>query len=263
MDNSTTYITQCIDNKIPVSFSKYGDGEYQCALTANGRNCDRDTYTQKLSNGIKKSYKYMVENAQNALIGKWPFHNDFWISLLVDGKTPNLVDYHTIIILPKDLEDDSYLPKLQLLKSIKNSDLKKIIICNPLLVKSQSLLNIDYMINISFQNWFDNDFDSIISKVKDIFGTDSNTQFILITCCGMGSKVIICELYKLYPKSIFLDFGSSLDIICTKRDSRGWKVNYSVFYEKMNDFQLISDDWNDPKYEYIYQEAKHKLGLHV
>ena len=48
--NITKYLTNCIVNKIPVSFSKYGDGEYhKCIFNDNMyTNCDDDLCTPKL-----------------------------------------------------------------------------------------------------------------------------------------------------------------------------------------------------------------------
>jgi hypothetical protein len=49
----TNYLSECIINKKPVSFIKYGDGEYNCATSCNGFNCDNDKYTKLLSDGLK------------------------------------------------------------------------------------------------------------------------------------------------------------------------------------------------------------------
>ena len=64
-------IINCIENGHPVSFSKYGDGEYLCASSAIGTNCDNDTYTPKLRMALLESFKYMTENCDNAFIGRW------------------------------------------------------------------------------------------------------------------------------------------------------------------------------------------------
>ena len=38
-----------------------------------------------------------------------------------------------------------------------------------------------------------------------------------MTSCGQSAKVLIAELHKTYPNGIYLDVGSGLDCICTKR----------------------------------------------
>jgi hypothetical protein len=40
----TNYLIDCINNKIFVSFSKFGDGEYYAAIGSTGYNCDKDCY---------------------------------------------------------------------------------------------------------------------------------------------------------------------------------------------------------------------------
>jgi len=77
----------------------------------------------------------------------------------------------------------------------------------------------------------------------------------------MGGKVIIGDLLKIYSNGIYLDFGSGLDLICTKHDTRGWKYNYESLLTAFND--ILPDDWNDEKYNYIYEKAKLHTGLHL
>jgi hypothetical protein len=82
-----------------------------------------------------------------------------------------------------------------------------------------------------------------------------------MTCCGMSAKVLIAELSKKYPKGIYFDIGSGLDKLCTKKDSRGV---YKSYEELLDLFKgIIPDSWNDPKYDYIYDEASTKLGIHL
>lgn len=250
----TNILIYSINNKIPISFSKYGDGEYFCANSYNGKNCDNDTYTEKLKNGLINSFKYMVNEKENSYIGLW-FTLDvkiFWEKL--SRKNIKWAKYHSLFICDESISD-----KVILYKTIKESQLKKIIICNELLLKANLLLNIDYMINVKYNNWFDSDFESIIDLLKKYIHPDN--QYIIITCAGMGAKVLICELSKLFPNNIYLDFGSALDKICTKKTSRGWEPSYDELITQLGD--IIPDSWEDQKYDYIYELAKQKLGQHL
>ena len=253
----TDYITNCVENNIPVTFLKYGDGEFNCVFYGYGTNCDNDTYTQNLQNGLLESFKFLVENVNNVYIGLW--HNletkSQWESLV--SKNVNWVNYHTIII---DKKDD--YQKLKLYKSIKYSTRKKIIVCNELLVKSKLLLNMDHVVIVPFNNWYDNKFNSILNEISEFINDDNN--HIVITCCGMSAKVLICELNKKFPNGIYLDFGSSLDLICTKRESRGQHFNESS-YEYISNFlcDILPENWNDSSFDYIYEESKKKLGIHL
>ena len=258
----TNYLSYCIDNKIPVSFSKYGDGEYFCCITKNGgNNCDNDNYTENLKNCLITSFKYIVDNTNNGYIGLWHTNNEnavnYWKSLV--NNDIKFAKYHTIINYFLEETDDETNDKVKLLKTIKQSNLKKIIICNDLLIKSKMLLNIDHVVNVPYNNWFDKYFEILMNSLKEIINKDE--QYIIITCCGMGAKVVIAELHKLYPNNIYLDFGSAIDEICTKKNSRTINNNYEEYKNIYSD--LISNDWDDPKYDYIYTLAKIKMGVHL
>ncbi len=250
----TDYITKCVNENIPVSFLKFGDGEYNCAFNGFGRNCDNDLYTNKLSNSLKESFKNMVENYDNTYIGMW--HNventKRW-ELLVNKKV-NWVNYHTLIIDKQYTEN-----KVALYKAIKISKSKKIIVCNSLLIKSKYLFDADFIINVPLNSWFDTHFENILEQVTKIIDNDEN--HIVITCCGMSAKVLISELKKKFSNGIYLDFGSALDLICTKKDSRGREYDYTYIQNLFAD--ILPNNWNDPKFDYIYNEANNKLGIHL
>jgi|LakMenEpi03Aug12_release.lakeMendotaPanAssembly.Ray.scaffolds.fasta_scaffold03860_21 hypothetical protein len=255
--NITEFLTECVNTQNPVVFCKYGDGEFQCLLNPNsGHNCDNDLYTENLSRSLKESFQYIVANHTNCYIGLW--HNEenkkIWESIVKEQI--KWVDYHSIII---DNDKTHNSKKYLLYKAIKHSKMKKIIVCNRLLIKSKNLLNIDECIFVDFNNWFDSKFNIVLQEVSNAIGSDEN--HIIITCCGMGAKVLISELTKKFPRGIYLDFGSALDLICTKRESRGWDYGYNFVAELFKD--LLSDDWEDNKWNQVYEEARQKLGLHI
>ena len=260
-------ITTCIINCTPITYCKYGDGEYFCAIrysdnTPRGHcNCDNDSYTDKLGKGIIDSLVYM-SNTDNTFVGKWfsPESSAYWEKIAL--KKINWVYYHTLYFETIDLTDNNrFIQKIQMYKAIKESKLKKIMICNQLLIKSKSLLNIDNLVIIPLNNWFDTQFDEILNQVRQLIGEDGN--HIVLTACGMSAKVLTAELHKTHPNGIYLDIGSGLDCICTKRDSRGWGYKYDQIYEKFKEHNFIPDDWEDSKYDFIYNEAYNKLGTHL
>lgn len=250
----TSHIIECIENSKPVSFLKYGDGEFNCMCRYYGSNCDGDNYTDKLSNGLIKSFKFLVENTNNSYIGLWHTDNVKYYCESLVTKPVNWCKYHTIIF---DKNND--IMKSKLYNTIKHSTRKKIILCNNHLIKSVKLLNLDHIVLVSLNNWFDNNFENIFNQISNLITEDNN--HILITCAGMGSKVIITELIKKFPNGIYLDFGSALDTICTKRDTRGRSYGYEYYVNMLKD--CLPDDWEDDQYNVIYESARKNLGKHL
>jgi hypothetical protein len=250
----TSHIIECIENSIPVSFLKYGDGEFNCMCRHYGCNCDGDNYTHKLSNSLIASFKFIVENTNNSYIGAWHTDNVKCYYESLTSKPIKWSKYHTIIF---DKSND--IMKAKLYSTIKHSTRKKIILCNKHLIKSEKLLNLDHMIFVPLNNWFDNNFENIFNQISNLIGEDNN--HILITCAGMGSKVLIAELIKKFPNGIYLDFGSALDTICTKHDTRGFKYGYEYFVTMLKD--CLPDDWEDDRYNVIYESAQKNLGRHL
>lgn len=250
---STQILTEYIINNIPCIFIKYGDGELFAANYFSGENCDCTPYTRNLGDNLRESFIYLSKQP-NAMLGAW--HNSeslvFWEGLV--DHTLTWVNYHTII-----LDSLNTSEKLLLFKAIKESSRKKIYIANPLLKRAIPLLNIDVHIEVDYSNWFESNYAAIISSVKSAVENDSNT--IILASAGMGAKVLISNLHKLFPNAIYIDIGSTLDLLCTKRDSRGWNISYN---DLVNYFKsIIPDNWDSPEYDYIYDIARATLGRHL
>jgi len=247
----TSEFIRYVEEGIPFSFSKYGDGEYMCVRGYSGSNCDGDTYEEGLRSGLRSSFKGIVE--QGGFVGLWWDEGvkEYWEGMIEEKGKIKWVNYHAVII------DKEYESKIGLLKKIKESKYKKIYIHNYLLKKSKSLLNIDESIIIDIRNWFKYK-ESVKEEIKKHLSLTE--KMIILTSMGMGAKIIIQELQKEFPDNIYIDIGSALDLICTKRDSRG-----KCPYEKHKEYfkELLPPDWDDPKYNYIYDEAKIKLGIHL
>ena len=250
MEITTEFITY-IEEGIPFSFSKFGDGEYMCVSNYPGSNCDGDTYTQELRRDLEKAFVKTVE--QGGFIGLWwhDYIRKFWESKVENPNRIKWVDYHSVII------DNKVDDKILFYKTIKKSKYKKIYIHNYLLIKSKLLLDIDEEVIIDIRNWYKYK-DKIKEEIKSKMPVGE--KCIIMTSMGMGAKVIISELKEEYPDNTYIDIGSALDLICTKRDSRG-KCEYERHKEYFK--ELISDDWEDSKYNYIYDESNRKLGIHL
>jgi hypothetical protein len=120
-------------------------------------------------------------------------------------------------------------------------------------------LNIDHMVHVPLNNWVDSKFDNILDSVKSLINPEE--QYIILTSAGMGAKMLVGELTKLFPKNIYIDIGSGLDKICTKKTSRYWQPSYEEFMNELRD--IIPSDWESCKYNYIFDEAQNNIGLNI
>lgn len=118
------------------------------------------------------------------------------------------------------------------------------------------------MINVPLRNWFDTKFGEILKQIISAIEKFSGPCIVMFSA-GMSSKVLIGELHKIFPQNIYLDFGSALDLLCTRRDSRGRGYSYETLCEKLASILPASEIWNDPKYDYIYGAAQKQLGIHL
>ncbi len=252
----TELITKYIQEDKPVIFAKFGDGEYLCASGDKGENCDADRYNERLRNGLINSIKYL-SGVQNCYLARW-HHNDN-IPKFFDTLTTNQinwVDYHTFIVDDYTFQNDH---KVNLYKAIQDSKRRKILVANDLMVKANILLNTSVHVIMPQQNWFESHFDKYLSMILEQIGDDENPM--ILTACGMGAKVLIAELHKKKPNAIYLDIGSGLDYLCTKRSSRGHNMSYEAVALYFS--SILPSNWNDPCYDWIYPVARHKLGLHL
>ena len=72
--NISEEIIAAIQNCTPITFAKFGDGEYNCMFSTRkeyrGCNCDRDSYTHGLASGLRDALQYLA-NKEKCYIGKF------------------------------------------------------------------------------------------------------------------------------------------------------------------------------------------------
>jgi hypothetical protein len=226
-------ITNHINKKEPCIFAKYGDGEYLASLGATGANCDNTPYTSKLQKAMNESFIY-ISQQKNSYLGQYNgstfTHWDTFTSL-----PKKWANYHLFIFYGKS---DFSNEKRELYKAIKYSSCQKIYVCNESMVeKSKSLLNIDNHIIVDKNNWFENNFDSILNNVLNSIKDEKNV--IILTSAGMGAKPLISSIHKNAPNAIILDIGSALDLICTGHPTRSFHNVEHTYSDLTNFFNYI------------------------
>lgn len=243
-----------IDQHLPIVFVKCGDGEYLCGTGHKGKNCDNVAYTNKLRNALNNAYSYLV-NTNNVYIGVWPFNTNV-LEYLNNFKQDNnqtcavFSDFFPFFVYDIDGNFDYDNNKLRLYKTIKLSKLKKIAVCNPAMAKIKMLLDIDSIIPVSYNSWFECDYDHIFGKIKH--ECDGSNPCIVIFSAGLGTKALIADLMKINSNNICLDIGSALDELCTGRNSR-----VKAMYDETVGFynELIPANWNSDEFKYVSKLA--------
>ena len=245
----TDELIRCIKEEKPITFAKFGDGEYMCAIGLQGHNCDGTNYSPELAQGLKTSIK--IINTFGGYIGLWdePHVKQFWEETV--GGEVNWAHYHSVIV---DRHD--WKKKMEIYKAIKESKLNKIYIGNDLMKRVEILLNTKRL-TIHPHNWFYYDFHNILHSILLQLNDHCN---IILTSGGMASKILISQLMLHSDKNIFIDIGSALDLIATKKDSRGYMP-----YDEMKHYfhDILPDNWEDEQFNDIYEQAQTQLGLHL
>lgn len=246
-------IKQIIDDNEALVFVKFGDGEYNAMIGTNGSNCDNDPYENK-RHRLRESIEYF-SHLDNAYVGKWCTDEvSNYLDSIVTGHI-NWMNYHVFIM---DEGSFSTNLKLELYRAIKDCKRKKILVANELMVKARYLLNVDEHIVVPYQNWVQ-EFDHFRNLIENL--VVNGKEIMILFCAGMGSKFMIMELHKKFPHGIYIDLGSALDFLCTRKCSRGYTYTYDILEEYFQ--PLLPINWNDPKFDPIYEMAKIKIGFHL
>jgi hypothetical protein len=211
-------IVKFIETNTPFVFAKFGDGEYFAAIRTEGGNCDGTQYTEKLGNGIIDAFKYLSQ-FPNVYIGKWC---DFdRVAEYFKNLVPHTVTWENYNIFIFRTRNEFYDRCIPMYKAIRNAKQQKIYVCNPTMVEgARHLLKVDAFVPIHPTNWFDTAYTEVLDAVKSQVQDPNN--LLILTSAGMGAKVLIADLHRLYPNAIILDIGSAMDLICSSRRTRDY-----------------------------------------
>ena len=77
----------------------------------------------------------------------------------------------------------------------------------------------------------------------------------------MGAKYLISRLHMEFPNVIYIDVGSGLDHICTKKDTRGYSPPYDDLCSYLQ--PILPENWESDQYSSLYLDARTNLGKHM
>lgn len=217
--------SELIDENVNFTFTKFGDGEFYCMNFTNGHNCDGDSYTRWLGEELINSFKHLTYK-DFVYLGKWHNPNavDFFSKLSNQNKI-NWVHYHSVMNASpvNGIEFDSFSNDylLRLVKSIRDSKRKKIIISNHKNKKLKDIFNANSYVEVLGSDWSES-YSEYEKKVLNELTDDC----IILTAAGMCSKVLISNLLKIKENITCIDIGSGFDLLATGIKSRPWPHSY-------------------------------------
>ena len=255
-----------IKTKTPFVFTKFGDGEYECATTVyGGKNCDGDAFTNELSSKLRRSISILAMNS--SYIGQWfePHKVLYWERLVLDTTLIPIrwFHYHTFIV---DGSEEEIRKKVELYSLIRSDKRYKLLIRNVLLDRSSLLLSVDESLEIPLDNWFTTDYVRVKRRCEELI-TEYGGDLIIIGMGGMGIKCLYSDILESYGNLVTLiDVGSGLDLLSSKRDSRG-VTSYEVMVSRFCSLLSSIPEWDsseqDKRYGHIYTESRVRLGKHL
>ncbi len=236
-----------ITNNEQIIFVKCGDGEVECMkvtdsgmdIVSYGQNCDNDKYFPELSMELKAAFIYFINHNiyNNIHIGKWHHRpeSDYLSKLYYEINSSNginkvipFTNYHLVMNDKHGLKNNHMY---HFVKSLKESnDYIKIVISNQDNILLKELFSTPFFVETPASCLYlkideiTNNINEIIEKEMKIH---KNKRIMLLTSCGLSAKVLIYRLFQKYNTLSAIDLGSSFDLLCKKRVTRTYQIEYS------------------------------------
>lgn len=195
LDETYAEILEKLTMELPFSFSRFGDGEWNCIFGDSGYNCDKHDYFQDLGERLKKIVlskpKYMMGIQELALRGK---HG----SEIVDMITPLDIPWYNADVLCKMSIYGRLAPFLQAIKK------RQVLVVGPKYLQCLPI-KIDSFVYVDDKNcWLE------YEAVRDIIAHSLKAEMVVLFCASMMSNVLIDD-FSTYPSVTLIDAGSLLD----------------------------------------------------
>lgn len=251
----TPFVTDLIRAKMPVVFTKFGDGEYLCMDMQSGKNCDGDKFTKELGHALCKAFRELCEMAavphptgRRIFLGKWHYAKEvrFMCQLYytwqqeqkrIDDKLHEIpfVNYHLIY---NDENFDKNANLFEFVKVLQDDSRHKLLISNPSLQRLSLLFKTAAWINIPATCWH-TVYDKIEAQVREHLLEHPDT--IVFIAGGLASKVLIANMTAAFPLASFLDIGSGFDLLGKGHRTRSQAISYPQMIAYYKD--LLPSEW--------------------
>lgn len=238
----TSFFTECLLTKKPVSFVKMGDGEYACAIGEQGANCDGDVYFPELGSALRLAFVDLAQKP-NVYIGRWHMtpndrHVAEWFNRFFEEKTNKpateipWVNYHCFI---KDAERSKKPDIFNFVKAIQQDTRKKIYVCNEWNARLCEVFGAEHVL-VPPNCWITK-YDSVMNEILGKLTPDA----IVLFSAGICSKVAVAHLLQLCPTLTCLDIGSNFDCLARGKSTRAYQGNFFQEFDYYK--ELLPANW--------------------
>ena len=202
-DENLDYYVDKLNNNVPFSFSRFGDGEWNAILGKPGHNCDGHEYFPEMGKQLRNavinnlSYIYSIQNMAIRNEGRK-------ISLFLKKNNVNL-EWHNSDVFHYANIDGRFFPMIETLRQ------KKLVIIGPPHLRDlKNCFNYDSFIEIPPQNCY-----LKLNDIKDeIITYGRNKKKVVYSfSASMPANILIHELFPIFGNDNWLiDFGSVWDV---------------------------------------------------
>jgi len=210
----------------PFSFSRWGDGEWNCMLGEEGGNCDGHLYYPDLGKALT-----------GVLRNNFPYYHG-WLNVSNLAGREKIEDHIQKNNIKVEWVDGSVLIdsaiKGELYPFMAELRKKKFCLVGPSYLskieKQMNLMTCSHVLVPEVNCWNDR-----VRIHKDIYSViDNNRPEVIGFSCGMPSKVFIDHIWNdMRGKITLIDFGSLLDVFAGKK-SRTYHGNITAEIIKKN-----------------------------
>jgi len=198
------YYINLLKNDIKFSLTRWGDGEWNCAMGKTGRNCDKHEYFLAMKNQLVAALIY----DQGYFKATWPLsepmigNNIKQIRLFCENLGVNLTGWHDASVIECGATNGLMKPMVEQLEKMN------FVIVSELRKKKLPIKHVDFvevpLINCYLQK------DQIKDRTIEITEKYKNPVFGF--SASMATNVIVDELYPIIGKDCWMiDFGSIWD----------------------------------------------------
>lgn len=211
-----------INNGQPLAFSRYGDGEFMCAMGVRGKNCDGHTYFAKMGDELLQALK-LHHQEEDFIFATSPIARRLLEKEIVELLTKNgiaLNAHHTGVLTESSIAGE-LSPFVEALSN------KRVLYVGPNRLKPFILHHFaTSFVDIPLENCYLKITDTLVQIYQhlDRIGYD-----VVAFSASMAANVMISRIWQNYYRDVsLLDLGSIWDVYATGLPTRSYMRSMEI-----------------------------------